>query len=83
MTALFSASALKNSDVSYLHVGIIVWPASRLGVKTFWNSINGSDPDSVRSVDPESGFRRPKMTHKNRKVKKFHVLNCWMFSFEG
>jgi hypothetical protein len=24
------------------------------------------------------------MTHKNRKKKKkFHVLKCWMFSFEG
>jgi hypothetical protein len=20
---------------------------------------------------------------KKKKVKKFHVLNCWMFSFEG
>jgi hypothetical protein len=24
------------------------------------------------------------MTHKKKKkVKKFHVLNCWMYSFEG
>jgi hypothetical protein len=45
----------------------------------------------MRSVDPypdsESGSRRPKevkKTHINReKVKKFHVLKCWMFSFEG
>jgi hypothetical protein len=30
-----------------------------------------------------SGCRRVKMTHKNRKkVKKFYVLKCWMFSFE-
>ncbi len=38
-----------------------------------------SDPDSVRSVDPESGSgsRRPKFTHINR---KFHVLK---FFFEG
>jgi hypothetical protein len=44
-----------------------------------------SDPDSIRSVDPdsESGSGRAKMTHINRKVKKFHVLNCWMVSFEG
>jgi hypothetical protein len=24
-----------------------------------------------------------KMTHKNRKIKKFHVLKCGIFSFEG
>ncbi len=29
-------------------------------------------------------FRRAKITHENRKkVKKFHNLKCWMFSFEG
>jgi hypothetical protein len=33
--------------------------------------------------DPESRSRRAKMTDKNRKkVKKYHVLKCWMFSFE-
>jgi hypothetical protein len=41
----------------------------------------------MRSVDPdpESGSvsRRAKMTHNNNKVKKFHVLKCWMLSFEG
>jgi hypothetical protein len=30
-----------------------------------------------------SGSRRAKMTHKSRKIKKFHVLKCLMFSFEG
>jgi hypothetical protein len=42
------------------------------------------DPDSIRSVDPYpylesksgSGSRRAKITHKNMKNKKFHVLNC-------
>ncbi len=29
------------------------------------------------------GFRRAKMTQKNRKVKKFHLLKCRMFSSEG
>jgi hypothetical protein len=29
-----------------------------------------------------SGSRRAKIT-KNRKVNKFHVLKCWMFSFLG
>ncbi len=48
----------------------------------------GLDPDLIRSVDPDSesgsGSRRVKMTHKIRKkIKKFHVLKCWMFSFEG
>jgi hypothetical protein len=51
-----------------------------------------SDPDWISSVDPypdpdsESGSksRRAKITQKNRKkVKKFHVLKCWMFSFDG
>jgi hypothetical protein len=49
-----------------------------------------SDPDSIRPVDPDphlesgSGSRRAKMTHKGRKIiKKFHVLKCWMFSFES
>jgi hypothetical protein len=30
-----------------------------------------------------SGSRRAKITHKYKKVKNFHVLKCWMFSFEG
>jgi hypothetical protein len=29
-------------------------------------------------------IKRGKMTHKSRKkIKKFHVLKCWMFSFES
>jgi hypothetical protein len=46
--------------------------------------VTQAQEDSV--LDPDSGFgyRKEKMTHKNRKkVKKFHVLKCWMFSFEG
>jgi hypothetical protein len=50
-----------------------------------------SYPDSIRSVDPYpdseygsgSGSRRAKMTHKIEKINKFHVLKCWMISFEG
>ncbi len=30
-----------------------------------------------------SGSRRAKITHKNCKKLRFHVLKCWMFSFEG
>jgi hypothetical protein len=48
------------------------------------------DPDSIRSVDPDpylefgSGSRKAKMEHKSRKkLKKFHVLKFWMFSFES
>jgi hypothetical protein len=39
--------------------------------------------DPFPDPDSESGSRRAKMTHKNRKNKKFYVLKCWMFSFEG
>ncbi len=40
-----------------------------------------SDPDSIRSVDPDPGGQ--KLPTKIEKVKKFQVLKCWMFSFEG
>jgi hypothetical protein len=50
-------------------------------------------PDSIRSVDPDpdselgsgsrSRSRRAKRPTKMEKVQKFHVLKCWMFSFEG
>ncbi len=55
-------------------------------------SVSGSgselNPDSIGSVDPDpysgSGSRMAKITHKSRKkIKKFHVLKCWMFSFES
>jgi hypothetical protein len=48
---------------------------------------SGLDPDSIGSVDQDpdsesgSGSRRAKMTHK--KIKEFHVLKCWMASFES
>ncbi len=52
---------------------------------------SGLDPDSIRAVDPEpdphsksgSGSRRSKRSTKIEKFEKFHVLKCWMFSFEG
>jgi hypothetical protein len=31
----------------------------------------------IRNLDPDPGGQR------SRKVKKFHVLKCWMFSFES
>jgi hypothetical protein len=45
-----------------------------------------SDPDSIRSVDPdpysESGSRRAKITHKSRKkTRNFNVLKWWMYFF--
>jgi hypothetical protein len=39
------------------------------------------DPDP--HLESRSGSRRAKITHKYRKSKKYHVLKCWMFSFEG
>ncbi len=44
-----------------------------------------SDPDSIRLVDLDPDPKGQKLpTYKNRKkVKKFYVLKCWMFSFEG
>ncbi len=49
------------------------------------------DPDSIRSVDPDpysesgskSGSKRAKMTPKSRKIKKFNVSKCLMFSFNA
>jgi hypothetical protein len=45
------------------------------------------DPDSITLVDPDSGSgsgsSRQKLPIKTKKVEKFHVLKCWMFSFEG
>ncbi len=45
------------------------------------------DPDSIASVDPdpysESGYRRANDPQKQKKFQKFHVLKCWMFSFES
>jgi hypothetical protein len=45
---------------------------------------SGLDPDSIRSVDSgldPLGINDPPKYIK--KIKKFHVLKCWMFSFEG
>jgi len=49
------------------------------------------EPDSIRSVDPYqdpdsecgSESRRAKITPKNIKINKFHVLKWWICSFEG
>jgi hypothetical protein len=39
-----------------------------------------SDPDSVRSMDPDPGGQKND-PQKYKKVKKVHVLKCWVFSF--
>jgi hypothetical protein len=44
-----------------------------------WISI---DPDLFWSAGSGSGSRRAKKTHK-KKMKKFYVLNCWMFSLRA
>ncbi len=42
------------------------------------------NPHWFRLAGSRRGYRRAKMTHKNRKrAKKFHVLMCWLLSFEG
>jgi hypothetical protein len=41
------------------------------------------DPDPHTNCGSGSGSRRAKMTPKNRKGQNFHLLKCWMFSFEG
>jgi hypothetical protein len=49
-----------------------------------FNQVRGSvSPYPYPDSESGSGSRRAKMTHKSRKIKKFHVLKCWMFSFEG
>jgi hypothetical protein len=50
-----------------------------------FSSVSYTDPDWILNQVIGSGYgsRRAKITHKIRKkVKKFHVLKCWMFSFD-
>jgi hypothetical protein len=50
----------------------------------FGSGFLGLEPDLIRSVGSGSGFWRAKMTHKGtKKIEKFHVTKCWMFSFES
>jgi Leucine-rich repeat (LRR) protein len=42
---------------------------------------SGLNPDSIESLDPDPGGQ--KLPQKKEKVNKFHILKCWMFSFEG
>jgi hypothetical protein len=44
-------------------------------------SVSGMDPHRFWSAG--SGSRRAKRPTKIEKVKKFHILKRWMFSFEG
>jgi hypothetical protein len=39
------------------------------------------DPDSIGSMDPDSDPGGQKLPTKAEKIKNFHVLKCWMFSF--
>jgi hypothetical protein len=41
------------------------------------------DPDPHSNSGSGSGYRRVKLTYKNKKVQNFHVFKYWMFSFEG
>jgi hypothetical protein len=38
------------------------------------------DPNRIRNPDPDPGGQ--KLATKVEKIKKFHVLKCWMLSFE-
>jgi hypothetical protein len=46
------------------------------------------NPHSFELLDPDphtncgSGSSRAKMTQKNLKKNNFHLLKCWMFSFD-
>jgi hypothetical protein len=48
-------------------------------------SVSGSglDPDSIGSVDPDPEPGGQKLPTKVEKNLKFHVLKCWMASFES
>jgi hypothetical protein len=58
---------------------------------SYFRRVVDVDPDLhgstlIRVAGSGSGSRRAKNTtnyHKNKKVKNFHVLKCWMFSLEG
>jgi hypothetical protein len=52
-------------------------------VRTLLTSVSDSNPDSIRSVDPDPDSDGPKWPTKVEKIKKFHVLKRWMLSFEG
>jgi hypothetical protein len=64
--------------------------SDRAGASPIQNQACGSgselDPDSIRSMDPDPVFGIRIQEGKNdqqkkKKIKKFHVLKCWMFSF--
>ncbi len=40
----------------------------------------GRVSDSIKLVDPDAD---PKGHNEEEKIKKFHFLKCWMFSFES
>ena len=42
-----------------------------------------SDPDPIVSADPDPDPGRKNEQQQKKKVKKFHVIYCWMFSMEG
>jgi hypothetical protein len=65
---------LRSDSVGNTFQGVL---ARCLCMSVFGTSV--PDPDSIRSVNPDSnsGSRTAKMTHKkNEKVRKFHVLKC-------
>jgi hypothetical protein len=60
-----------NGKVIFCHLTAVLRIQIRIG--SGFNHVSGSG----------FGSRRATMTHKSRKIQKFHVLKCWLFSFEG
>jgi hypothetical protein len=56
----------------------LIWGRGKCGC----GSGSELDPDSIGSLDPDPGGQ--KLPRKSReKIKKFHVLKCWMSSFDS
>jgi hypothetical protein len=51
--------------------------------KQCFGSGSGLNPNSIKSVDPDPDPGGKTYPQKRKKVKKFNVFKCWMFSFEG
>jgi hypothetical protein len=53
--------------------------SSVLNTDPDWNRIQSGQWIRIRNPDPDPGVQ--KLPTKVEKIKKFHVLKCWLFSF--
>jgi hypothetical protein len=68
----------KVRTIPFLHYQVHYLPVFRIRIGSGFNQVSGS-----RFWIWIRGSRGTKMTRKDRKkVKKFHVVKCWMFSFD-